>query len=293
MKLKRIISNLNAKYWAIGFVKNGLDGVMNDDVIDVEWLKMPKDGWFADPFILEVSDDEIQVLVEEMPSDYNKGVFTLLKINRHNMELVSKKTILKLPTHLSFPCILRENDKVYIYPESAQSGRLDMYEYHFDTESVTFEKTICDDVVWDSCISDCFGDRMLFTAANDDFTLDVYKWNDSKDRFVTWKQVLSDNKNSRMGGQLFEYKGNMYYPAQDCNEIYGGAIQIKRINFENGEFSIETVKRISSPHPKMRLGLHTLNEYKGVVVVDVHGYRHPIAGKIVGWMVGLKKMLRK
>lgn len=291
MKLKRIISNLNAKYWAIGFVKNGLDGVMNDDVIDVEWLKMPKDGWFADPFILEVSDDEIQVLVEEMPSDYNKGVITLLKINRHNMELVSKKTILKLPTHLSFPCILRENDKVYIYPESAQSGRLDMYEYHFETETVNFVKTICDDVIWDSCITDKFGERMLFTAAHNDMILDIYKWNDSKERFVPWKQMPSDRKNSRMGGQLFEYKGDIFYPAQDCNELYGGAIQIKKIEFSDGEFSFKTIKRITSPHPQMRLGLHTLNEYKGVVVVDVHGYKNNFTGRIVDFLVGIKKRL--
>lgn len=96
-----------------------------------------------------------------------------------------------------------------------------------------------------------------------------------------------------MGGQLFEYKGNMYYPAQDCNEIYGGAIQIKRINFENGEFSIETVKRISSPHPKMRLGLHTLNEYKGVVVVDVHGYRCNFSGGIIDTFLRIKKRILK
>lgn len=289
MNIKRLAGKLNASYWALGFVKNGLDGVMNDEILNVEWLKMPKDGWFADPFILEVNDDEIQVLVEEMPVNLHKGVITLLKIDRHSMKLKSKKIILETPTHLSFPCILRENDKIYIYPESAWSGKLDIYEYSPDSETVTFCKTICDDVVWDSCITNRFGERMLFTAAHNDLILDIYKWNAEKDRFIPWRQIISDNKNSRMGGQLFEYHGNIYYPAQDCNSNYGGAIQIKKINYSDGEFSFKTVKRITSPHPKMKLGLHTLNEYKGAVVIDVHGYRHPIAGKIVDWMIRIKK----
>ena len=292
MNIKRLAGKLNACYWALGFVKNGMNGVMNDKILDVEWLKMPKDGWFADPFVLEVTETEIQVLVEEMPKKLHKGIITLLKIDRHSMELKSKKVVLEIPTHLSFPCILRENGKIYIYPESAYSGRLDMYEYHPETETVSFYKTICDDVIWDSCITEKFGEKMLFTAAHNDLILDIYKWNDSKERFIPWKQIPSENKNSRMGGQLFEYGGNVYYPAQDCNSGYGAAIQIKKIDYSDGEFSFKTLKRITSPHPKMKLGLHTLNEYKGVVVIDVHGYRHPIAGRIVDWMVGLKKSFK-
>jgi hypothetical protein len=293
MSVNRIASKFNARYWAIGFVNNGLDGIMNDKPIHVEWLKMPKNGWFADPFILDVSNDLIQVFVEEMlfGDDNSKGVITLLKIDRHSLELKSKKVVLELKTHLSFPCILRENGKIYIYPESACSGKLDIYEYNPITETTTYLKTICDEVVWDSCITDRYGERMLFTAAHNDLILDIYKWNETQSRFLPWKQVLSDNKNSRMGGQLFDYKGEVYYPAQDCTRGYGSAILIKKINFMADTFSFETVKRITSPHPKMKLGLHTMNEYKGVAVVDVYGYRHPFWGRIVDWMVRMKKRL--
>jgi len=291
MKFKQLIEKLGAKYWALGFVINGLESVMDDNPIRVEWLKMPKDGWFADPFILDVNDKEIQVLVEEMPVGKNKGVITLLRVDRHNLELISKKVVLEQPTHLSFPCILRENGKTYIYPESTNSGKLDVYEYDSATETTTYFKTICDDVVWDSCITDLFGEKMLFTAAHNDLILDIYKWDGVKDRFLPWKQVCSDNKNSRMGGQLFEYKGEVYYPAQDCNGRYGSAIQIKRINYTDGHFLTEIVKKITSTHPKMKLGLHTMNEYKGIVVIDVHGYRHPFFGRIIDWMVRLKKRI--
>ena len=264
---------------------------MNDNPIQVEWLKMPKNCWFADPFILEVNNDEIQVLVEEKLVGSDKGVITLLKVDRQSWELKSKKIVLELKTHLSFPCILREKGKIYIYPESACSGKLDMYEYNPITETTSYFKTICDDEVWDSCITDRFGEKMLFTAAHNDKVLDIYKWDDAKSRFLPWKQVHSDNKNSRMGGQLFEYQGDVYYPAQDCNRNYGSAIQIKKINYSDDLFSFETVRRLTSNHPKMKLGLHTMNEYKGIVVIDVYGYRYPLLGKVVDWMVKMKKKL--
>lgn len=289
MGIKDLALKLTARYWSIGFVYKGLDGIMNDNPINVEWLRMPKDGWFADPFILDVCDNEIQVLVEEKMVGSNKGVITLLKIDRQSMELKSKKIVLEQKFHLSFPCILRKDGKIYIYPESASSGKIDMYEYNPRDETASYLKTICDNVVWDSCITELFGEKLLFTAAHSDFILDIYKWNDSVCRFLPWKQVISDNKNSRMGGQLFEYKGEIYYPAQDCNKNYGSAIQIKRVRFNNNTFSCEVMKRIISPHPKMTLGLHTINEYKGVVVVDVYGYRHPLLGKVVDCILGIKK----
>ena len=57
-----------------------------------------------------------------------------------NLKIKSKKIILELPTHLSFPCILREAGNIYIYPESAYSGKLDVYEYDSTTETATYFK---------------------------------------------------------------------------------------------------------------------------------------------------------
>lgn len=284
--MRKLLKRLKSTYWTIGFIDQGIESVFDGQWLEnVKWVKNSNKDDFADPFILDVTDKEIHVLVEDIPRGKQKGVISLLKIDRRNMEVLSRKAIIDILTHLSFPCILRENGRIFIYPESAYSGRLDMYEYHPDTETATFYKTICDDVVWDSCITEKFGEKMLFTAAHNDLILDIYKWDDSKDRFVPWKQVPSNNKEMRMGGQLFEYQGKIYYPAQDSNKGYGSATQIKEIEYSNGEFSLNTVKRITSPHPSLNLGLHTLNEYKGVVVVDVCGYRYPIIGKIVRKML--------
>lgn len=296
MSLKQYIKRLGEECWALGFVRGGILTIMESDHLDVDWVKMPKVRWYADPFVLDVTDEEILLLVEDYDYKVRKGVISLLHIDKTTMEIVSRKVLLELPTHLSFPAIWRKNGHVYVYPENAQGGRLDMYEYDTVQEKLMFVKTICNDVIWDSYITEAFGGPLLFTAARNDHQLDIYKWNDKKERFVSYQQIQSDVKNSRLGGAIFAYKGQLYYPAQNCETTYGGAIDIKRVKSEEvrgkSVFSVETVKHIESPSKRYPKGLHTLNEYKGVVVIDVKGYRYGKVGVLVNRLVNLKKIFK-
>lgn len=299
MKIKNCIREFTANAWALGFVCGGMDAVMDGNHKDVEWVKMPKDRWFADPFILDVTDEKILLLVEDYAYASKKGVISLLHINRTTMEIAARKELLELSTHLSFPAIWRKEGRIYVYPESAKSGKLDLYEYDSSKEELTYVKTICDEVVWDSYITEAFGDPLMFTAANNDYQLDIYKWDETKERFFPYQQIASDKPNSRMGGAVFEYKGEMYYPAQNCEKVYGGAIDIKRI-VDTGQslsidnrFSVETVKHIESPNKRYPTGLHTMNEYKGVVVIDVKGYRFGKFGAAIAKLVMLMKNMKK
>lgn len=291
--LKKLIKRLSTNRWALGFVRGGLETVMESDHLEVDWVKMPNDCWMADPFVLDVTDNEILLLAEEMPYAVHKGIITLLHIDRKMMEITSRKVLLDLPHHLSFPAIWRKEGHVYVYPESAQSGRLDLYEYDAESEELTFVKTICDDVVWDSYITEAFGELLLYTAVKNDNQLDIYKWDDKKERFVSYQQISSDIKNSRMGGAVFKYKGEYYYPAQNCEKTYGGAIDIKRLKVEGGKLKVEgVVKHIESPNKRYPLGLHTLNEYKGMVVIDVKGYRYGKLGALVSKLAKYKKQIK-
>jgi hypothetical protein len=293
MFLKQYVKRFKEECWALGFVRGGMYSIMESDHLDVDWVKMPHDRWFADPFVLDVTNEEILLLVEDFDYDIHKGMISLLHINRFSMEITSRKVLLELPTHLSFPAILRKDGHIYIYPENAQGGRLDMYEYDAAKEELVFVKTICDDVVWDSYITEAFGAPLMFTSAKNDYQLDIYKWVDKKERFVSYQRLASEQPNSRLGGAVYEYKGQFYYPAQENSKTYGGALDIKHIELENERVRVlETVKHIESPNKRYPIGLHTLNEYKGIVVIDVKGYRYGKIGSLVAQIVNLKKKLQ-
>lgn len=288
--------NLFKKYgadcWAIGFVRGGMQTIMERNTYQVDWVEMPKDRWYADPFILDVTDQQVLLLVEDYSYTTKKGIITLLKIDRQTYSIVEHKEILELPTHLSFPNIIRRDGKTYIYPESGQSGKLDVYEYDSATETMQYCTTICNDVVWDSDITELFGEPMMFTAAHNDRQLDIYTWDNHLQRFVSKYIVPSEKKNSRLGGKLFEYNGKIYYPAQDCEGGYGVAIDVKELSYLDGAFSTKLIKKIKSTHPTHTLGLHTLNEYKGIVVIDVHGYRYGRIGGAIAKLIRFKSKLK-
>lgn len=286
-----IFKDLGTCRWALGFVRGGMDAVMESECLDVDYVKMPKDRWYADPFVLDVTEYEVLLLVEDYGYETQKGVISLLHIDRTTMEITSRKVLLELPTHLSFPAIWRKDGHIYVYPESARSGKLDMYEYHPETEELTYVQTICDDVVWDSYITEAFGEPVLFTNAKNDNFLDIYRWDALLQRYVPGIEIPSQKRNSRLGGFVFEYKGAYYYPAQDCSKVYGGAIDIKRVEWDGVTCKVYSVRHIESPHPEYWLGMHTLNEYKGVAVIDVHGYRYGMIGAVIAWFVKVKKMI--
>lgn len=292
--MKKIYKQLVRQKWQIGFILGGYGAVLNDAKLNIIWVKSPyKDRWFADPFILDVTSNEIILLVEEFPYSTMKGLISKLTISRQTYEIVERKTILELDTHLSFPNIYRLGDKIYIYPENCRSGKLDIYEYNKNNDSLSFVQTICNDVVWDSCITEYFGKPLLFTARKNDYFLDIYSWDNEKGLFTNPNSIEFNSKTARMAGQLFQYGGEIYYPSQNCTSSYGQAVDIRKIKYDslNNRFDFEFVKEITSTHATLREGLHTLNEYKGIVVVDVIGYEHPVIGKFLHSIMKLIKRL--
>lgn len=288
-QIRNWIRKYSYSYYTVGFVQGGLDSVMTKDkeikADFIKWINIDNKGsWFADPFILDVTDSEITLLVEEMPRHIHKGVITKLVMDKISLEVKRKTIVLELEHHLSFPNIVRKNGKIYIYPESSSTGKLCEYEYDDIEEKASFSRVVCEDAIWDSVVVDCFKEDLLFTAAHDDHILDIYKWNSENQLYEPYQEVKSKKRNSRMGGAVYKYCGKYYYPAQKCDLFYGHALEIKEVFRENDTFCCKPYRILKSPHENLKLGMHTMNEYKGTVVIDVLGFEHKIIGPILFWM---------
>ncbi len=65
--MSKLLEYFKATKYNIGFVDGNLESIIEGEPIKVNWMKHSyKDRWFADPFILDVTDNEIIVLVEEL-----------------------------------------------------------------------------------------------------------------------------------------------------------------------------------------------------------------------------------
>ena len=81
--VKGLFHRLTEKEWNIGFILKSPEEILQSDKLDVHWMKHKyKDRWFADPFILSVTESEIVLLVEEKYHPINRGRIFLLQIGR-------------------------------------------------------------------------------------------------------------------------------------------------------------------------------------------------------------------
>lgn len=267
------IKKLSLFHYNIGFFNNETAALLHTE-IHINWVKHPyKDRLFADPFILEVTEDLIKVLVEDFPYQEWKGKISLLTIGRYDYELKSKKTLLELDTHLSFPFIYRTETDVYVIPENSASGRLNAYRYDKKTESLHFESTLVEQPVIDPVIVRQDKHYILFgTLRGGRENSDLYLWQ-SKDllkgyAFITDTPVKSDKGSGRRGGDFFFLNNELYSATQSCVHNYGEALNICKVEDLSGTKLVEKVVKTLHPDERYKEGLHTLNMHDGVCVVD-------------------------
>ena len=274
-----------SQYWNIGFCQQTHEELIREKALrKVQWLKHPyHDRWFADPFILRVTDKEIVVFVEECPMENPKGIICELVIDRKTMCLKERYVMLEKDTHLSYPAIIRHNDKVYVYPENGASGKLNLYEYDEVNHKLFNPVCILDEAVADATIIDKAGTFYMTATKFPDTQRRLFLYS-SPSLFGPYKQVrknpvVEDLSYSRNGGNYFNAYGSLYRAAQNCAERYGGAISIMSINGveiykEAFEFGINPVAG------RYGQGLHTVNNENGLCVVDGYGYYYPVLGKL-------------
>ena len=215
--------------WEVGFLDNTLEGVVAGDPLRVHWVKLPfHNRWFADPFILDYDEDEITLLCEEYSDKLKKGRIAKLLIDRRNFKLKSWKIIHELPTHLSFPRVIRNRGEIYIHPENSASGNHILYKYDMEMDCLVEGRVISDEPLTDPIMLE-HGDRKLLFSTYEPNpngnVLSVYEKKD--DKYTKIDEVVFDNNCARMAGDFFKAGDKLYRPAQDCNEGYGKALIIQ------------------------------------------------------------------
>ncbi len=293
----KLFSKFLSSRWDLALIDENIQQIVANGRLHFIPVNNPfkNECWFADPFILDVTDTSIILLCEEMNRAIGKGRIAKITINRSTHTIVSYDIILEEQWHLSFPAIIRKNGKIYVYPESANSGVLYIYEL-IEAEGQTSLKRvaqICDDVVWDSVITEYFDTPYLFTAHHNDFQLDIYQWDTKSTHFLPKESIMSQEQNMRMAGDVFCLNNHYFIPSQISTPCYyGKGVELKELIYNDGHFDLTIIRKINYPCGLYNDGLHTFNSYKGVTIVDIHKQNY-LLGVLVKKMINIKKKLLK
>lgn len=293
--LREKLRVLLGEEYNIGFVDVN-NNLFRSDELSIKWLQHSyKKGWFADPFILRVENNFIEVLVEEFQYSEKKGCISKLVIEKDTWKLKEVKQILVLDTHLSFPAIFRYNKQIFIYPENCNSGKLILYKYDVDAEIVMPISAWCNLPLTDAIIFSYLDSPLILSTKqpnqNSNF-LGVYEacGTNPKDWNFKYKYNISfENNIARNAGMPFYWNEKLIRPAQICDGGYGKGLSIQEFIFENGNISLKEIKRYYPSSKKWSDGLHTLNVYQNMAVVDGRRKKHPLLShvyrRIHNWFV--------
>jgi hypothetical protein len=287
MSIRFIIHKFKIDKWNLAFVEDSLETIIAKRSINVHYMKGNKHSqWFADPFILDVTTDSIVCVVEEFSYKTMKGRIAKLTIDRNTYKLQTIKILLELPTHLSFPFIFRKDGHIYILPENSASGQSTLYEYNPIDDSLTPHSLLCNRPLTDATIFTSGRNSYLLTTQKpnsngnvlDVYNFDPHSFTIEKDHA---QSVMFDNNCARNAGEVFSACGRMFRPAQDCNGGYGKGIILQELRITEDGLSLNDYCSFYPNSKVYNMGYHTFNHYKGVTVVDAHGYRFFVLGRFL------------
>jgi hypothetical protein len=289
MILKKMYQKTQESIWKIGFIQNSIDDILKDEQLHIKYLSLPSDRWWADPFILDVTEKDIILLVEEYQYKRKRGTIAKLVIDKKTLEIKSDEEILVVDTHLSFPAILRKN-KIYVYPENSKGGCLKLYRYDQETNKLVDGDVICSEPLTDAIYTEILGEPAIISTKEPNpngkvlglFFPKEENYGIVGNKYQLKEKIVFDEKIARNAGDWFEYKGKIYRPAQECNVEYGHSTYIQEVTKGiNGKIHFNNIRILSSNDKEFQRGLHTFNTYKGLTVIDVKGYRYPIIAKFL------------
>ena len=289
--VKKIVDSIKSFFgescYAIGFL-TGYEVLHNVLKSKVEWVKgIAKDRWYADPFILYVDEDIIELLVERFKYKEAKGVLCRIEIDRKSNTILNETTILELPTHLSFPFIFEEEGKIYVMPENYQSGSLYIYEYDRDNDSLVNPKMLIDEPLLDAVCEKIDGKYYIFAVKYEDSwyrrnaILYIYSSQTLLGEYKLQQTIEYNKEVARGAGAIIEIGNRYIRPSQDCQGGYGKSVIFSELSICDGEFVFEECRRLLPLDIRFSEGLHTYNQKNGLIVIDGMGYRRGLLANLL------------
>lgn len=301
----KYIDKLFFKQWVIGICKDNIDDIIRNKNFDSEinWL-IPKsfEKFYADPFLLNSNDGNIKILFEEFKFEEEYGKIALLTLNK-KLNKINEKILLDTKSHLSYPFIFAENNKYYIFPEAAKSGKLSCYEYDPQNEKLSFLKNILDMPLLDSTILKHEGKYwILGSLGNNTSTYNLYAFfSDSLLGSYTphsGNPIKSGLDGVRSAGNYINASGTIYRPTQNCKNKYGESITLNKIN------KLTEIDVLEEPYMFIQINrkkrnnrnihsIHTINVINDLIVVDGEHWTFAPFRQLKKWKLTLIDKIKK
>lgn len=278
--VNKIYEKLCIRQWTIGFFQGNIEEIIRNKSFDpdIQWLPIEQfRRFFADPFILGKKDNALYILAEEFNYKENYGKILLLTFDE-SFRKKNEKVVLDTQSHLSYPYVYRENNRIYVFPEAGNSGKLSCYEYDPEQQKLIFLQAIIDLPLKDSTVLKYNGKYWIFATLggeNAHRKLFIFFSDNIMGPYEQHSEnPVTDSLNgSRPAGNFIQVDGCLFRPAQNCENRYGESITINKVSVLNeNNYREEPYMQIAiNKEKKLNKGIqtiHTINAFGNIIVTD-------------------------
>lgn len=266
-------------HWRVGWRRPEPDGDVwaRRDLGGARWnvLPDPGDHFYADPFPFHHRGRDY-IFFEDLDHKTSKGIICVVAFDEDGQPGPAIP-VLEEPWHLSYPFLLEAHGDIWMVPEASLSGEIALYRavefpYRWERHSVLVSGV----EAADATIVHHAGAWHMFAVIRHGvggYSDTLAIWH-APDLLGPWKPhatnpVLINDRTARPAGNFVLRNGVLMRPVQDCQDGYGAALalaRIDRLDESHFEQTIETNLTAGPYWPGHKL--HTLNGNGHLETID-------------------------
>ena len=273
--LRRLVRRPIIKHWRLA-VRSGARLNANSgsapDLGGFRWIESPKGRFYADPFMIE-EGGKTWVFFEDFDYATQRGRISCAEVEKGG--IANPVPVLERPYHLSYPCVFRTADAMYMIPETGSNGTIELYRcVHFPdrwkAEKELFKGQAVDTTVW---MDD--GLYWFFVTLQELRGFGTQLWLFYASALTgEWKThpanpISTDVRTSRGAGAIFRDNGKLFRPSQDCSKHYGYSITFNEIVvLDRYQYQEKPCTTINPLWARGLVGTHTYSHVGQVEIID-------------------------
>lgn len=273
--LGRLLRRRVAKHWRLAIrTTNRLLGSSGStpDLSDFCWFDSPRDHYYADPFLIEECG-QCWVFFEDFSYTDQRGRICCAQIA--DGKLGGPVSALERPYHLSYPCLFRVGNELFMIPESGSKGTVELYRCTAFPNQWTFECVLYSAKAVDTTVWVKDGLYWFFTTLLEQRGLGAQLWLFFSTSLTgKWTKhpanpISTDTRNNRGGGAIFERNGKLYRPSQDCSKHYGYSFTLNEVEIlDRNRYQEKPVVTVDPLWAPDLVGTHTYSQLGDVEIID-------------------------
>lgn len=234
--LRRLARPSRTPHWRLAIRRSQValvDQGPSPDLRGFRTIESPAGRFYADPFLIQHAG-KTWLFFEDFDYATRRGRISAAELGADG-QLGDPIRVLERPYHLSYPCVFRDGDELFMIPETGSNNTIELYRCREFPERWTLEKPLfhgrsVDTTVW---IED--GKYWFFVTLVEPRARATELWLFSASSLTgAWtphpaNPISSDVRNSRGAGALFRHDGRIVRPSQDCSGRYGRSFTFNEI----------------------------------------------------------------